>query len=78
MSDIISARDHEVMMSRESEQRQLEADAARWRYVRDNLAQMHSPKMDGQHSYRFNSLHGFRGNSVEEAIDKAIEHSQSH
>ena len=53
------------------EVKRLRADARRWDYVRGNLAQILSPKMDGQHSYRFRMLRA-TGCSVDEAVDKEI------
>ena len=53
----------------------IQADARRWQYVRDNLAQSHSVKMDGQHSWRFRSLFGATGPTIDEAVDNAIERS---
>ena len=50
----------------------LEADAARWKFVRDNM-QSHSLQMGGQHGWRFRSLRGCVGNTPEEAIDRRIE-----
>ncbi len=50
----------------------IEADARRWQYVRDNLAQMNSPKMHGQHTWRFRTPYYFTGNTIASAIDKAI------
>jgi len=47
-------------------------DAVRWMFVRGDLAQMHSPKMDGQHSYRFRPLR-CKGTTVDEAIDKEMD-----
>jgi len=60
-------------MSDPSAIERLKADAARWAYVRDNLVRMHSPKMNGQHSYRFSPLYRYTGQTIEIAIDKAIE-----
>jgi len=48
------------------------SDAVRWMFVRGDLAQMHSPKMDGQHSYRFHHLR-CTGSTVDEAIDKQMD-----
>lgn len=47
-------------------------DADRWEYVRDVLAQMHSPHMGGEHAYRFRPFLG-RGPTFTAAIDRAIE-----
>ena len=49
----------------------LQANASRWAFVRDNLAQMHSPHMNGMHSYRFRPLRG-RGPTVDEAVDNQM------
>lgn len=46
-------------------------DAARWRYVRDNLVRGHSLHMDGTYIYHFGMLNG-RGHSVDEVIDNLI------
>lgn len=54
---------------------QLIADAARWRYVRDNLSQAMSLRMDGTAVFHFRSPHE-RGKSVEEVIDQRIKKSR--
>lgn len=46
----------------------LEADAARWRFVRDHLMQCSAPKMDGQHMWRF-AGRSLTGETAEKAID---------
>jgi len=43
-------------------------DAERYAFIRDNLAQVHSPKMSGKKSYRFRTLRG-EGLSFDEVID---------
>lgn len=60
-----------------SQQAEDTADAERWRYVRDHLAQMHSPKMNSQHSWRFRPVYRHTGKTVSEAIDKAIEEHEN-
>ena len=47
-------------------------ESRRWRYVRDELAQMHSPKMNNEHSWRFRPLYHDTGPTVDAAIDKAF------
>lgn len=53
--------------------RQDAADAARWRYVRDNHTQTHYVQMSGLHYYRFSpSVLRGKGFSVDEVIDRLI------
>jgi hypothetical protein len=50
-------------------------DAARYRYIRDNLAQMHSPQMDGEHGWRIRNIGGWwrlTGPTLDAAIDRMI------
>lgn len=49
----------------------LERDAARYRYIRDVLAQMRSPKMNGQHSWHVRSIYG-TGQTFDAAIDMTM------
>jgi len=49
----------------------LEADARRWRYVRDHLLHI-STNFDGQKSYSFAPLYA-SGSTIEDAINHAIE-----
>lgn len=58
---------------------QLERDLAaarkneeRWNHVVEHMARMHSPKMDGQHSWSMIGYHKLRGSTFTEAIDTAI------
>ena len=53
-----------------------EQDARRYRYIRDALAQMHSPKMNGEHSWRVGFLRS-RGSTFDIAIDRAIEEREN-
>lgn len=48
------------------------ADAARWRYIRDNHAQGSSPHMDGSFCWRFTPLRWCVGHTVDETVDKLI------
>lgn len=54
----------------------LKADAARYRWIRDEHVQMSSPKMDGQHHWRFRCNIRGTGNTVDVAIDKEIRELQ--
>jgi hypothetical protein len=51
---------------------ELMADAARWRYIRDNHAQGSSPHMDGTMEWRFTPLRWCVGQSPDEVVDKLI------
>ena len=53
------------------------ADAARYRFIRDNLAQVHSPKMSGHKSYRFRAPRG-EGHSLDEVVDRLIAEADEH
>lgn len=50
----------------------VEQDAARWRYVREELAQAMDARMDGTFVWRFRSPRG-RGATIDEVIDNLIE-----
>ena len=50
----------------------LEADAARWNYVRLALAQAMSPHMDGTFTWRLHHLGDTRAPNIDEAIDKLM------
>lgn len=54
-----------------SELESLREDAARWKFVRDNLAQSRSSRMDGQDFWHFRAPYE-RGASIEEAVDREM------
>jgi hypothetical protein len=47
-------------------------DAARWNYVREVLAQLRSPKMDGQHSWWIRAPRTC-GTTIDEALDRLMQ-----
>ncbi len=47
----------------------LAQDAERYRYIRDVLVRLGSPKMDSQHYWHFNTLKAGRGPTFDAAID---------
>lgn len=53
----------------------LYTDAARWRFVRDNLAQASDLKMDGLSRFYFRHPKG-RARTIDELIDSKIEESK--
>ena len=55
-----------------AENERLKADARRYRWIHDQHIQMSSPKMDGQHCWRFRCNIRGTGNTPDEAIDKEI------
>jgi hypothetical protein len=69
---IKTRKTHTLLQEALDELLTLQSDAERWRYVRDELSQMHSPHMGGEHSYRFRTLRT-RGPSIDIAVDKAIQ-----
>jgi uncharacterized small protein (DUF1192 family) len=62
----------EAVRAQVAEIERLQADARRWRYVRSELAQTLSPKMDGENSYRFRAMYA-TGRTVDDAVDKEID-----
>lgn len=44
-------------------------DAERYRYIRDALVRLGSPKMDNQHYWHFGTLKAGRGPTFDAAID---------
>lgn len=47
------------------------SDAERYQFIKEHLAQIHSPKMDGSHSWRFRPLY-YRGPTLDAALDAAM------
>jgi hypothetical protein len=50
---------------------QILKDAERWQYVRNNLCQIHSLQMNGEHSWRIRAIYS-TGPTIDEAIDKEM------
>ena len=50
---------------------QLTADAKRWEYVRDHMAQKYTSHTDGKYTYRICWCHKM-GETFTEVVDKAI------
>ena len=50
---------------------QILKDAERWQYVRNNLCQIQSLQMNGEHSWRVLEIYS-TGPTIDEAIDKEM------
>lgn len=59
----------------QAEIERLSKDAKRYRFLRDHFAQMHSPHMGGEHSWRFRGgwlACKMRGPTFDQAVDAAM------